>query len=104
MAKLQITGKPFPVVENVTQALNAGNSNFDTAAGQLSISTSGSLVFASGGILPDMQTSLVWVDHSGKAEPVIYQLAADCRRSDRMNFFLVMSCPLGISHTRRAFL
>ena len=68
--RLRITGEPFPAVENVTQALNTGHSYFDTAAGQFDICASGSLVFTPGGILPDREDSLVWVDHRGNAEPI----------------------------------
>ena len=44
--------------------------DYNTAAGQFSISDSGWLVYAEGGILPDMQNSLVWVDQKGRAEPI----------------------------------
>jgi hypothetical protein len=68
--KLDFTGQPSSVVGGIMQALNAGHSHYDTAAGQFSTSASGALIYASGGILPDMQNSLVWVDHKGKAEPI----------------------------------
>ncbi|PYV37408.1 MAG: hypothetical protein DMG06_28160, partial [Acidobacteria bacterium] len=66
--RLQVTGQPVPVVANIAQTLNSVDSHWDTAAGQFGISSSGSLVYASGGILPDMENSLVWVNHEGKAE------------------------------------
>jgi hypothetical protein len=69
--KLQFTGQPVPVLANVSQALNTTNSYRDTAAGQFCISTSGSLVYAQGGILPDQKNSLVWVDFRGKTEPIV---------------------------------
>ena len=68
--KLEVTGQPVPSVANVIQALNTGNAGYDTVAGQFSISTSGSLAYVPGGILPDRENSLVWVDHKGKAEPI----------------------------------
>jgi len=68
--KLELTGQPVSVVGSVMQALNIGHSDYDSAAGQFSTSASGSLIYASGGILPDMHNSLVWVDHKGKAEPI----------------------------------
>jgi len=68
--KLQVTGQPVPALANVVQSLNTGASTFDTAAGQFCISSSGSLVYASGGILPDPANTLVWVDHKGNAEPI----------------------------------
>ncbi|RPI27896.1 MAG: hypothetical protein EHM61_06915 [Acidobacteria bacterium] len=70
--KLQTTGEAFPVVENVAQALNTLQWGSDTAAGQFSISASGSLIFAPGGIVPDAENSLVWVDHKGNAEPITH--------------------------------
>jgi serine/threonine-protein kinase len=66
----EITGQAVPAAANIAQALNFGNATYETAAGQFSISASGSLVYATGGILPDRQNSLVWVDHRGKAEPI----------------------------------
>ncbi|MBZ5514226.1 MAG: serine/threonine-protein kinase, partial [Acidobacteriia bacterium] len=68
--RLKVIGQPVPAVANISQALNTTNSGMDTAAGQFCISTSGSLVYASGGILPDQENSLVWVDHKGKTEPI----------------------------------
>jgi serine/threonine-protein kinase len=68
--RIEVTGQPVPAVANVSQALNTTHSALDTAAGQFCISTSGSLVYASGGIFPDQQNSLVWLDHKGKSEQV----------------------------------
>ncbi len=68
--RLALTGDPIPVVANVMQALNIRDSSWNTAAGQFSISAAGSMTYAPGRILPDMETSLVWVDHKGKAEPI----------------------------------
>jgi len=70
LERLNIAGQPVPAAVNVAQALNTQNPAYDTAAGQYSISASGSLVYASGGILLDRQNSLVWVDRQGKAEPI----------------------------------
>jgi hypothetical protein len=65
-----ISGQPVPAIPNVAQALNTGSSSLDTAAGQFSLSASGTLAFAPGGILPDAGNSLVWVDHKGRADPI----------------------------------
>jgi eukaryotic-like serine/threonine-protein kinase len=64
----EVIGQPIPVVANVMQALNTGSSN--TAAGQFSVSNSGSLVYALGGINPDREDLLVWVDQKGNAQPI----------------------------------
>ena len=69
MARLEIVGQPTPLVENVQQAFYtlAGN---NTGVGQFSVSDSGQLIYAVGGILPDMRNSLVWVDQSGIEQSV----------------------------------
>jgi eukaryotic-like serine/threonine-protein kinase len=70
LGRREVTGQPLPAIANVMQALNAKHSYYNTAAGQFSISDSGWLVYAEGGILPDTQDSLAWVDHKGKAEAI----------------------------------
>ena len=70
LGRLEVMGQPVPVLANVKQTLNLVNSAWNTAAGQFSISDSGWLVYAEGGIFPDPQTSLVWVDHQGKTETI----------------------------------
>ncbi len=68
--RLEVTGPPVPAIAGITQALNAGTVGYNTTAGQFRISASGSLVYVPGGIVPDMQNSLVWVDHQGRAESI----------------------------------
>jgi len=70
LGRHDVTGQPVPAIANVMQALNITNPGYNTAAGQFSISNSGWLVYAEGGILPDSQDSLVWMDQEGRAEPV----------------------------------
>jgi serine/threonine-protein kinase len=70
LVRLEAIGQPSPLVENVMQAFAAANINFHTVAGQFSISDTGSLIYVSGGIVPDMQNSLVWVDQKGTEQPV----------------------------------
>ncbi len=68
-ATMQVIGQPSPVVGNVMQAIVPwGGQN--TGAGQFDVSESGSLVYAAGGVLPDPQNSLVWVDQRGSEQPV----------------------------------
>ena len=45
-------------------------SDYNTGAGQFDVSDSGALIYAAGGILSDMQNSLVWVDQKGIEQPV----------------------------------
>ncbi len=69
--KLEITGPQAPAIANIAQALNSTFSAHETTAGQFSLSPSGSLVYASGGIIPDLENSLVWVDFKGQVEPAV---------------------------------
>ncbi len=68
--KLEIAGQPVPTIENIAQALNTGYTGTNTASGQFCVSASGALVYAAGGILPDRENSLVWVDQQGNSEPI----------------------------------
>jgi len=52
------------------QSLNTPNGADETAAGQFAVSTSGTLVYASGGISPNRESTLVWVDRKGAAQPL----------------------------------
>ncbi|MGA2262274.1 MAG: hypothetical protein ABSH28_12650, partial [Acidobacteriota bacterium] len=68
-ARLEVIGQPSPLVENVMQAF-ATNSGYNTGAGQFNVSDSGALIYAAGGILRDLQSSLVWVDQKGIEQAV----------------------------------
>jgi len=70
LGRHEVMGQPVPAVANVMQALNISNGMWNTAAGQFSISNSGWLAYAEGGITADIQDSLVWLDQEGRAEPV----------------------------------
>jgi len=60
-----LTGQPVPVITSIMQTLNTNSAANYTGAGQLSISDSGWLVYAPGGIVPEPENSLVWVDQKG---------------------------------------
>jgi len=68
--RLELKSPSVPVVEGVMQAINESDSTRNSGAGQFSFSTSGSLAYAPGGIFPDGEGQLVWVDRQGKAEPM----------------------------------
>lgn len=61
-SRLAISGQPFTVLEGVLMSVNSGAANFD-------ISASGDLVYIPGAADKGERT-LVWVDRSGKAEPL----------------------------------
>jgi eukaryotic-like serine/threonine-protein kinase len=60
--RLAITGTAVPVVEGILQSRTSGTA-------QYSVSASGSLIYVPGGVLAD-QRRLVWVDRSGKVQPL----------------------------------
>jgi serine/threonine-protein kinase len=84
-AKLEVIGQPFPLAENVSQGFTNYDA-FNTGAGQFSISDTGTLIYATGGIVPPLNNTLVWVDQRGVEQPVMQfpalaaWLSADGRR------------------------
>jgi hypothetical protein len=74
--RLEVTGQAVPIVANVMQALNDTSSPDNTAAGQYNVSDSGWLAYVPGGIVPDLQNSLVRVDQKGNVQPVVDYMAA----------------------------
>jgi len=72
LSEQNILGQAVPITSNIMQNLNYVSKN--TTAGQFSISKSGDLIYAAGGVVPDWKNSLVWVDHKGNDEPASSQL------------------------------
>ena len=70
LGRLQVTGPPFGVIDDLMQSVNTVNVNLDVGAGQFSVSGSGSLVYVPGGIVPDLERTLEWVDRKGGVEPL----------------------------------
>jgi Tol biopolymer transport system component len=52
------------------QSANTLNEAYETGAGQFSVSATGSLLYAPGGIFPSPERWLAWVDRNGSAEPL----------------------------------
>jgi len=69
LARLEVIGQPSPLVENVMQSF-APNVFHNSGAGQFSVSDSGALIYAAGGLLPDPKNSLVWVDQNGMEQAI----------------------------------
>jgi serine/threonine-protein kinase len=70
LARSAIVGQPVPVIAGIVQALNTlADVSVITAAGQYGVSDSGYLVYAPGGIFPDLDSTLVWVDRNGNVQP-----------------------------------
>jgi eukaryotic-like serine/threonine-protein kinase len=64
------SGAAVGVVADVMQAASIQPIQIDTGAGQFAVSESGTLVYATGGIFPQDRWSLVWVDRTGRSEPL----------------------------------
>jgi Tol biopolymer transport system component len=63
LGRLEVTGPPFPILENVMRDERSG-------AAQFSIAGSGSLVYVAGGAVAGVST-LAWVDRKGTIQPAI---------------------------------
>jgi len=70
LARLEVTGGSVPVVDDVMQAMRARSRWLDSGEAQFSVSRTGSLVYLNGGVFPDFEQPLLWVDREGKAEPL----------------------------------
>jgi Tol biopolymer transport system component len=69
-ARLQISGAPVALLDDVMQAVNAGNASSETGAGQFAVASAGTLAYVTGGIFPDRKAQLVWVDRHGVETPL----------------------------------
>jgi Tol biopolymer transport system component len=71
LARLEVTGGPTGILDGVMQDVNSPNTAIgETGATQFSVSESGALVYLPGGIVPDAEDSLLWVDRTGAAETI----------------------------------
>jgi serine/threonine-protein kinase len=70
LESLQVTGGAAALVEDVRQSVNNSYYFLDTYTGQYDFSENGTLVYLTGGIYPDREHSLVWVDHESREEPL----------------------------------
>jgi eukaryotic-like serine/threonine-protein kinase len=68
--RIELTGTPVGVVADVMQAAGIQPVQIDTGAGQFAVSDAGSLVYATGGMFRQDRWALVWVDRTGKMEPL----------------------------------
>jgi serine/threonine-protein kinase len=69
LSTLTVIGEPEPFKENVMQAFS-DHAGLHSSAGQFAVSDTGTLVYVPGGIVPDENRSLVWVDRRGNELPV----------------------------------
>lgn len=69
LARLEVRGPAVTLVPQLMQALNAQMAGMNSGAGQYSVSESGALIWAPGGMYPDRPSQVCWVDRNGRAEP-----------------------------------
>ena len=67
--RMKVIGQPLPLVDNVMPAVSSYG-DYNTCAGQFGISDTGLLIYAAGGIVPDPNNTLMWVDQKGTEQPV----------------------------------
>ena len=70
LASLQVTGSPVALIEGVMHAINAPNLVDETGAGQFAVSPAGAMAYILGGVGKFLESSFVWVDRKGVAEPL----------------------------------
>jgi serine/threonine-protein kinase len=70
IAALRTTGDPVAVVENVMHSEQGGVSGYRTGVGHFAVSRAGVLAYLSGGVMSIDETSFVWVDRQGGAQPL----------------------------------
>jgi hypothetical protein len=68
--RLAVAGGAVALIADVMQAANTPNEQYESGAGQFSVSESGSLLYVPGGLFPDPERSLVWVDRTGALQPL----------------------------------
>ncbi len=66
--RLELTHEAVPVFEDVMQAMNAANGTIGTGAAQFSVSESGALLYAPGGVYPEPDHQPVWVSRAGDVD------------------------------------
>jgi len=68
--RMQVTGGAVTLVSDLMQSGNMPNQQIDTGEGQFTVSASGSLAYVRGGLYTFPDRLLVWVDRSGRIEPL----------------------------------
>jgi Tol biopolymer transport system component len=70
LGRQQVAGNPVAVVEGVMQSINTPNSGDETGAGQVAVSRSGTLLYLTGGVTPNLESSWEWIERTGSREKV----------------------------------
>jgi Tol biopolymer transport system component len=67
LKRLEVTGGAVALIDGVMQAANTPSETSESGAGQFAVSETGSLLYVPGGVFPNPERSLVWVDRTGVA-------------------------------------
>lgn len=70
LEQLTVTGGAVALIADVMQAGNTPSEVSESGAGQFAVSETGSLLYVPGGLFPDPERSLVWVDRTGAVQPL----------------------------------
>jgi len=65
VTRLEVTGKPVGVVEDVMQDVNSRFTIGNSGAAQFSVASNGTLAYLPGGVAPEGEYIAVWVDRNG---------------------------------------
>ena len=69
--RLAVTGGEVALIADVMQSSNTPSEAAESGAGQFSVSETGSLLYLPGGMFPDPERSLAWVDRAtGHVQPL----------------------------------
>jgi eukaryotic-like serine/threonine-protein kinase len=66
----RLGGNPVPIIEGVRHSIWTDGTLFETGAAMLDVSGSWVFAWVPGSVTPERQSSLVWVDTSGRETPV----------------------------------
>jgi eukaryotic-like serine/threonine-protein kinase len=69
-ARLSVAGSPVVMLDDVMQSFNGESASDVTGAVQAAFSPLGHLVYLTGGLTPDRQRQLTWLDRRGNATPI----------------------------------
>jgi eukaryotic-like serine/threonine-protein kinase len=83
LERLEVTGEPVALIEEVMHAVNSASIGTDSGAGQFVIAPQGTLVHATGGIVPQPRRALVWMSRDGSSERL--PIAVDAYYSPRIS-------------------
>ena len=84
LERLEVTAGAVALIDDVMQSGNTPSELAESGAGQFSVSQSGSLLYVPGGLFPDPERSLVWVDRA-TGDPQTLPMPARAYHSPRLS-------------------